>query len=489
MDTNAQTSSADTLSADTLSISAPSPGQQPAAALRGTCGGDVVLPDDPRYDEARVPWSAAVSLRPAAIVYPRSAQDVVDVVRAAAGARLRVTAQGTGHNARPLPDLSDVVLVKTSQMNEVTIDAERRIARVEAGALWIDVVQAATEHGLTALHGSSPDVGVVGYSLGGGLGWYARAFGLQCNAITAVELVTADGSQRRVDAANDAELFWALRGGGGNFGIVTALEFGLLPIDSVYGGMLVWDRAQAEPVLRRWLEWTTNAPDSVTTSFRILQLPPMPELPEPLRGRSLAVIDGASLGSDDEASELLAPLRALSPEIDTFARVPAASLVRMHMDPEGPTPSASDSALLQVDAEAHERLIAAVLDVAGPTSGTSLLVAAELRQLGGALSRPAPDAGALPVLPGNLLAFAVGIAATPELAALATKDSARTIAALEPWTCEQEYLNYRERATDARRGYEPAAAARLSALRAKVDPDGLFVANHPLPIGKEHAAL
>ncbi len=217
-----------------------------AEGLRHLCGGAVHLPGDPGYDAARVPWNVAVQQRPAAVVYPASADEVVEVVRAASAAGLRVAPQGTGHNAGPLGDLADTVLVRTSAMREVTVDAASRTARVGAGALWIDVVEAVAPFGLAALHGSSPDVGVVGYSLGGGIGWYARALGMATNSVTAVELVTADGRLVRADAEHEPDLFWAVRGGGGNFGVVTAMEFRLYPIETAFAGMLVWDRTDAE---------------------------------------------------------------------------------------------------------------------------------------------------------------------------------------------------------------------------------------------------
>ena len=304
--------------------------------LTSLCGGAVHLPGTPGYEEARVPWNVAVDQRPAAVAYPASAAEVADVVRVAAALGLRVAAQGTGHNAGPLGALDDVVLVRTSAMTGVSVDPERKIARAEAGALWEDVVTAVAEHGLTALHGSSPDVGVAGYSLGGGIGWYARKLGLQTNNVTAFEVVTPAGEIVRADAETNADLFWALRGGGGNFGIVTALEFTVFDFDTAYAGWLVYDGSRAAEVLRAWSAWSLDAPDEVTTSWRILNVPPIEEMPPPFRGRTIVVIDGAVMGTDEEAEAILAPLRALEPEMDTFERQPTAALIRLHMDPEGP---------------------------------------------------------------------------------------------------------------------------------------------------------
>src|SRR3712207_610811 len=254
-----------------------------AESLRGLLDGAVHLPGDPGYDEARLPWNLAVDQRPAAVALPRSTDEVVTIVKAAAAAGLRVAPQGTGHNAGPLGPLADVVLLRTSRMRATTVDPVRGRVRVQAGALWEDAVAAAAEHGVTVLHGSSPDVGVVGYSLGGGMGWYARALGLQTNSVTGAEVVTADGTVLRADADRHPELFWALRGGGGNLGIVTELEFRTFPFDTAYAGMLVWDWQHALTVLDRWARWAVDAPDEVTTSFRLMQLPPLPDIPEPLQ--------------------------------------------------------------------------------------------------------------------------------------------------------------------------------------------------------------
>lgn len=455
---------------------AATPADTPAEHLRGLCGGAVHLPGDEAYDVLRTPWNLAADLRPAAVAVPRSAADVADVMHAALDAGLRVAPISTGHAAAllTLGSLDDVVVVRMSALTGVTVDPEARIARVEGGTLWQDVVEAAAEHGLAALHGSSPDVAVAGYCLGGGIGWYARKHGFAANSVAAVELVTPNGELLRVDADHHADLFWALRGGGGNFGVVTALEISLLPHADAYAGMLLWDREAAPEVLRAWAAWTQDAPEEVTTSFRVLSFPPLPELPPFLSGRQLVVIDGAVLADDRTAEELLAPLRALAPEMDTFARVPATAVTRIHMDPEGGAPSGADHTLL---ADLPEEAVQAFLTEVGPGTTTTLL-AAELRQLGGALARRTESGGAVGAVDARFAAFFVGIAPTPEAYAAVRADAARVVAALEPWSAQRELPTFAEHADSARRCYDEADWARLRALRAQVDPGGRMRAGH-----------
>jgi FAD/FMN-containing dehydrogenase len=448
----------------------------PAQLLRGLCGGAVYLPGDPGFDAARTPWNVAVDQRPAAVAYPANAEETAQLVRAAVAAGLRVAPQSTGHNAGPLGRLDDVVLIRTSAMTHVDIDPVRQVARVGGGALWLPVVEAAAAQGFAVLHGSSPDVGVAGYSLGGGTFMYSRKLGLQTNAITGVELVTADGSIRWASATENSELFWALRGGGGNFGVVTTLEFAMFPFQTAYAGMLVWDRTETERVLRRWVQWTADAPDEVSTSFRVLDLPPLPDLPEAFRGRQLVVIDGAVLESDERSVEILAALRDLEPEMDTFGRVPVQALARLHMDPEGPTPAVSNTALLD---GMPEQAIRAFVEHAGPGTTSTLLIH-ELRQLGGALGRPDPDAGAMPMVDGQFLALGVGIAATPEMGAAGQRDADTFIGALAPFASGRQYLNFVERPTDPSAGYDPVTWGRLVTLKSAFDPAAVIVANHPV---------
>lgn len=444
----------------------------PVPALRDLCGGAVALPGDDGYDAARSGFNLAVDQRPAAVAYPAGPTEVAEVVAAARARGLRVAGQATGHNAAPLGDLSGTVLVKTSGMRGVEIDAAARIARTEAGALWQDVVDAAAPHGLVALHGSSPTVSVTGYSLGGGMGWLARSHGLQANSVTAIELVTADGQHVRTDAHHDPELFWALRGGGGNFGIVTALEFRLYPLREVYAGFMLWDWSEAERVLTAYADWAQTAPDHVTTSLRLMQLPPIEALPEFLRGRNVVMIDGAVQG--DPAT--LAPLRALGPEIDTFAMVPAPALARLHQDPEDPMPMTADTALIEaLPTEAVAELIAH----AGPGSGSPLDMV-ELRQCGGVLRRAMPGHGAAAGVDAGFVLFMGGLVLDPAMAAAKRQRMLEVKAALAPWTNAGHYLNFAEEQVDLSETFPTDAWTRLRAVKDRLDPENVIHANHAI---------
>src|SRR5574338_334555 len=192
--------------------------------LSARMSGRVVTSSDAAWDATRQVFNLAMDLSPAAVALPLDVSDVVAAVDHARVSGLRVAPQATGHNADAYGSLEDTLLVDVRELQEISIDVPARRVRVGAGVKWERVAPGLSEHGLAALHGSSPDVGVAGYSLGGGMGWYARMFGLQTNSVTAVELVTADASLVRADANHEVDLFWALRGGGGNFGVVTALE-------------------------------------------------------------------------------------------------------------------------------------------------------------------------------------------------------------------------------------------------------------------------
>jgi hypothetical protein len=449
--------------------------------------GRVVTPDDPGWDEARSAWNLAIDQRPAAVVLVDSVDDIVQTILRARDLGLGVAAQGTGHNAGPLAardGLADVILLRTSAMRGVHVDPDRRIARVEAGALWGDVVAAAAPHGLAALAGSSHDVGVVGYTLGGGVSWLSRSHGLASNHVLAVELVTADGVLRRVDAEHDPELFWALRGGGGDFGVVTALEFSLFPIAEVVAGTLFFPLERSEEVLLAWAEWTATVPDSVTSVGRVLRFPPMPELPPFLSDKSFVVVEATIQESPARADDLLAPLRALGPDIDTVHPQPVAELLALHMDPPAPVPGYGDGVLVR---ELTPDAVRAFVDAVGPDSD-SVLLAAELRHVGGALDpgfarasaaeRGAPAPGAVAGFDAEYLAYGVAIA-VPGTEAVLVASVGRLLSGLEPWRAEQDYLNFAEHHRTAEQLFGDALH-RLRVVKDAFDPTGVIRSNHPV---------
>ena len=402
-----------------------------ATALRRLCGGQVYLPGDAGYDEARLPWSAAVDQRPAAVAYPRSATDVSEVVRAAAALGLRIAPQSTGHNAGPLAaqGLDDVVVVRLSQLDEVTVDVERQVVRVGGGAVWLPAVEAAAEAGFTVLHGSSPDVGIAGYSLGGGMGWYARSSAWPRTASPPWSMVDAGGTIVRADADTnprcsgrsaeaEAASAWSPRWSSGcttSPARTAACSCGTSP------------RRGRPADLGRLGRGRTGRGDHVVPRATAAPAPGDP------RGRARSRPGdhrrrrhgGRGEGTGDPGSAA-----ALDPEIDTFGRVPTRELIRLHMDPEGPTPVTSSTTML---AELPEEAVQAFLRETGPEATTSLLVS-EIRQLGGALGRPQPGAGAVSHFEGRFLVFAAAIAATPEMGEQGHADAVRLTEALTAWS-------------------------------------------------------
>jgi FAD binding domain/Domain of unknown function (DUF4265) len=446
------------------------------ASLQNLVRGRVVQPGDDDWDLARSAWNLAVDQRPALVAWVADAFDVQSVVRYAAEHGLRVGPQSTGHNASPLGDLSDAILLRTGRLRAVTVDPDRRSVRVEAGAVWAEVTAALAPHGLAALAGSSPDVGVAGYSLGGGYSWLGRSRGLASSSVTAVELVTADGAFHRVDADNEPELFWAVRGGGANIGIVCAMEFDVYPVPEVYAGSLLFPLERAREILPAYAGWAGTVPESVTSCIRLLRLPPLPHLPEPLRGNAFVMIDGAIDAPAADAEALLAPLRALEPMMDSWASMATAELDRIHMDPPGPVPGVGDGLSL---ADLSPDVIDVLLDLAGPGVDSNLL-AVDLRQLGGALGRPDPRGGAVDHLEGGFSLFAVGIAPTPEARAAVGGEVNALIHALRPHAAGHDYLNFRELAVPADLVYPARELARMRAVRSGTDPRGLLAAAHSI---------
>ena len=438
--------------------------------------GRVVIPPDPDWDAARQVFNLALDIRPAAVVLPRDVDDVVAAVDYARAHGLRVAPQATGHNAAPFGSLDDTLLVNVREFQDVSIDPAARRVRVGAGVKWERVTQQLSDAGLAALHGSSPDVGIAGYSLGGGMGWLARRYGLQANSVTALEVVTADGRATRVDAEHEPGLFWALRGGNGNFGVVTAIEFAVYPVQELYAGVMFFPFERAGEVLHAWRELLPGLPDDMMTWAKLMQFPDAPDVPDPVRGRAFTIVFGAHLGSEAEGRALLHPVRDLGPAMDTFAMVPPAALADLAMDPEDPLPVASTTALLsELPSAGVDDLVAA----AGPGSG-SPLVMVELRHMGGALARRAPGAGARATLPGDVVMFALGVPVDEESAESIGRYLDAVHRAVVPYRCG-DYPNFVEEPADASAFFDADTWARLRRAKALYDPSDLFLGNHHIP--------
>jgi hypothetical protein len=439
--------------------------------------GRVATPSDSDWDEARQPWNLAADQQPPAVAFVESADDVSKVVRFASQNGLKVAGQGTGHGAVALGPLDDVILIKTARMRDVTVEGDK--ARAEAGALAEDVGNAAIKDGKCSMPGTSPNVGVVGYTLGGGLSWLGRKYGWACNRATAIELVTADGEARTVDAASDPDLFWALRGGGGGYAIVTALHVELLPIAEAYAGVLLFPAEVGVEGVRRYRDWAATAPEEVGSIVRLLQLPPIPDVPEPLRGQKLLGMGATCIGSKEEGERAIAPLREIGdPVMDTFDQIPAPGLSRIAMDPEPPVPALGHHRVL---GELDDQAIDAFYEAAGPESGSPLLLA-ELRQLGGALGRPAENGGALDKLDAKWVMLGIGMLMDPAMRDPIDAQLDKLADAMKPWAADGGYFNYAERPCDVDAILPAATCDRLAHVKRSWDPDNLIRANHSVAL-------
>lgn len=437
--------------------------------------GAVHRPGDAGWDDARRAWNLAVDQHPELVVDPVDAGDVAATLRFAAGAGLRVAVQGTGHGAAARGgDLAGTLLLRTSAMRGVTIDAPRRTARVDAGAVWLDVAKAAAPHGLVALHGSAPDVGVVGYTLGGGLGWLSRRHGLACSHVSAIELVLPDGRRVRSTATDEPRLFWALRGGGGSFGVVTAIEFALFPVDRVTAGALMWPVEHAPAVLRAWRDLCPQLPRDVTTIGRVLRFPPLDEVPAPVRGRAMVLVEVASLLGAWRTDALLAPLRALEPEVDTVADDDPSVLLGLHGDPEEPVAGLAAGIVLDTLPDDAIDAITARLGAGADTA----LVGLELRQLGGALATPPAGAGALGAIPGAFAAYAIGVPEGTLGGGRVRADLDALTRALSAWSTGRAYLNFAETPVRPEAAFGPTTVGALWEIAEAVDPERLLRPRH-----------
>jgi hypothetical protein len=443
-------------------------------ALRGTLSGTVTGSGDPGWDEARRAWNLAVDQRPAAVAEVASAEEVAAAVRFATGHGLGVTAQPIGHGA--IHTLEGVLLLRTGEMRQLDVDVEARTATVGPGTRWGEVAAATGPAGLAGLSGTAPGVSAVAYTLSGGIGWLARAHGIAANSVRSFEVVGPDGILRTVDAGTEPDLFWALRGGGGAFGIVTAMTFDLHPVPEVYGGLIVWPVERAREVLPAWRRWTGTLTDATTSIGLTLNVPPLPTAPPPLRGRSIVGVAFCHLGPADEGDKLAAALRELGdPIVDMLGPVPSDRISGILPGPTEPSPGLGTGALVH---DLDDAALDAIAD--GAISGAfNPLIGVELRHLGGGVAEPGPGKGAAGHLTEQFLVASHAVAATPELAAAIPAALGQVDAAIEPVASGRLPLTFVDNGESVAKAFDEATTARLAEVKRRYDPDNRFRGNHP----------
>jgi FAD/FMN-containing dehydrogenase len=426
------------------------PGRAAARRLRRLVDGAVLVPGDDGYDASRRTLDPAFDARPAVVVEASGAADVRTALVIAREHDLPFAVQATGHGTRVPSDGG--VLVKTSRMATVLVDPDRGVAHVGAGARWGEVLAAAAPFGLAPLSGSSPDVGVAGYTLGGGLGWLARLHGFAADSLLRAEVVTAEGALVTASPAEHPDLLWALRGGGGSFGVVTAMEIGLHPVADVYAGTALFDAERAADTLARYRDWADTAPDALSTAVLVTTMPDAPDVPEVVRGRRVLALKALHAGAPDEAERLLAPLRAVA----------GPALV------DGLRPTRFADAAMGGTAPRQLDLLEDLPDQVVEAVAARATETVEVRHWGGAMARPGADAG-----PAGHRATRFSIIAgepAPELAR-----------ALAPHATGGSFLNFLADPARTQTAFTAANWRRLREVKRAYDPDNALRVGHTVP--------
>jgi FAD/FMN-containing dehydrogenase len=449
-----------------------------AADLGKRVVGPVLRSSDVGYQDECATFNLMTPVRPAVVVGVTSVADVQAAVHFAAEREMPVAVLATGHQT--VRSAEGAVLINMSRMNAVRIDPALSLARVEGGTRWRQVLDETNKYGLAPLSGTSPTVGVIGYHLGGGhspiLG---RKYGYAADHVQAIEIVTADGELRRVTAELEPDLFWALRGGKGNFGVVTAMEFPLFPIKRFYGGGLFFAGEHAAKVLHTWREWVIHLPAETSSSIGFLRPPPLPMIPDPLRGKFVMHLRFSSLRPREVAERVLEPVRAIAPTVlDTITEMAYGEAGSMFMDPSAPVPWVERSmALSDFPREAADALLALV----GSDSDTHLGFVG-LWPLGGALEQPPAVPNAVAGRSARWSFFGVG-GGRPDLAPVFQEQLTALVDAMAPWAQDEMMPNLLsgEQGTtpeELRAIYGHERYDRLAAIKRRYDPLNSFRMNH-----------
>jgi FAD/FMN-containing dehydrogenase len=443
--------------------------------LRGTVSGRLHLPGDAEWVAVSTPWIVNVPQRPAAVLEVADPQDVVTAVRFAADHGIAVTAQPRGHAARTT--LDGALLLRTRALDTIDVDIQRGTARVGAGVKWGELMARLDGTGLVALCGSNPDPSVVGLTLGGGVSWFTRKYGFTANSVVSFDVVDPCGDLVTVTRTSDPDLFWALRGGGGDFGIVVSIELALMLAPSVYGGKILWPVEHAAAVLKAFRDLALTAPDELSIWGHVWHFPPLPELPEPIRGRSFVGVVLTHLGTAAEAEALLRPLRDAAPvAFDLVGPVPPSGMGMVAQEPTEPMPSLEyATTLTELDDAAIDRIVAVVGD-----RERSPLIVTQLRGLGGGFARTSPGSGAVAPVEEPFQLFAVGVPAVPELAQAIPAAFRALDEAVEGLATGHAMPNFTPDGAPNSVCYPPETLERLRRIKLERDPQGTIRSNKPV---------
>jgi FAD/FMN-containing dehydrogenase len=443
----------------------------PWSALDTATGGDLLLPDNPHYEEARRVWNGMIDRRPAAIARARTTEDVVAAVNFAREHGLEIAVRGGGHNAAGLAVVDDGLVIDLSEMNQVQVDPERRIARA-GGGTTLGVFDAATQaHGLATSGGVISTTGIAGLTLGGGLGYLMRSRGLACDNLIGAEVVLADGSVVHTSETEWPELLWGLRGGGGNFGVVTEFEYRLYPLDGIYGGLLLYPRDRAVEAIQTYREQTAAAPDELTTFVGLLSTPD---------GIPVVAFVPAYAGDAAAGEAAVAGYRAMGePIADMVGPMPYVALQQMLDDGFQPGSHAywRSHFLTGLPDEAIEIM------VAGANAAPSPLNSVLIEHLGGAVARVGNDETAFDHRDAKYNFLIMAVWTDPAEADANIAWARQFWDAMQPFArgVYVNYLGVGDSAERVRAGYSPEKYARLAALKREVDPENLFHRNQNIP--------
>ncbi len=437
--------------------------------------GAVVTPDDTDYDAARAVWNGSIDARPALIARCRTTDEIVAAVNLTRTAGVPLAVRGGGHSIAGLSTCDDGVVIDLSHMRRVEVDTDKRVATVEPGATWADFDTATAAEGLATTGGLISSTGVAGLTLGGGIGWLQRKYGLSCDNLAGADVVTADGDVVRVSETERPDLLWGLRGGGGNFGIVSSFEFALHPVGTVLGGLLLFPIARGNEVLTMFRDWAAGAPDEASMLAAIITAPPEPFVPAALIGQKAVAILGCWCGEPDAGIAAIRPLRDLGPAADVFGPMPYVALQGM-LD-AGSAKGMRNYFRGGFVADLDDRIIDIALDHGARLPSPMSQI--HFHQMGGAVGRVATDATAFS---GRHAGYTYNVVSTwtepaedPQHIA-ANRDLASALAAM---SVGGAYVNF---AGDAdvdrvRSLYGDEIYDRLARLKREYDPANLFSRN------------